>query len=61
MKITTHSIVVLALLLSFHGCGPAISEEELGEVMFTLPKMSAPPPVEAKPAPAQADGPAARE
>lgn len=35
-------LLVLATVLNCVGCGPEISRDELGEVMFTLPK--APPP-----------------
>lgn len=36
-------LLVLATVLSCVGCGPEISRDELGEVMFTLPKTPPPP------------------
>lgn len=40
--------LVLAAVLGCTGCGPEISRDELGEVIFTLPKLP-PPPAQAEP------------
>ena len=36
-------LLLLATVLNCVGCGPEISRDELGEVMFTLPKTPPPP------------------
>ncbi len=50
---------IVAAVVGISGCGPSVSREELGEVVFELPKV---PPVETAPAtnpPAESEKPSA--